>query len=132
VLYGESLGSGVAAHMAAGREIAALILEAPFTRLADAAAYHYPYVPVSLLLRDRFDTLAAVGHVKAPILVLHGEHDPVVPARFGHAVLDAAPEPKEGWFSPEAGHENLARFGALDTVLDFIKRRVGFRSKSGG
>jgi len=56
----------------------------------------------------------------------------VVPARFGHAVLDAAPQPKEGWFSPEAGHENLARFGALDTVLEFIKRRVGFRSKSGG
>ena len=122
VLYGESLGSAVAAHMAAGREIAALIIEAPFTRLADAASYHYPYVPVSLLLRDRFDTLAAIGRVKAPILVLHGERDPVVPARFGHTLFAAAPEPKEAWFSPEGGHEDLARFGALDVAFDFIKR----------
>jgi fermentation-respiration switch protein FrsA (DUF1100 family) len=127
VLYGESLGSGIAAHMAAGREIAALILEAPFTRLSDAASYHYPYVPVSLLLHDRFDTLAAIGRVKAPILVMHGERDRVVPVRFGHALFAAAPEPKEGWFSPEGGHEDLARFGGLDVVFDFIKRRVGFQ-----
>ena len=125
VLYGESLGSGVAAHMAAGREIAALILEAPFTKLADPAAYHYPYVPVSLLLRDRFDSLTAIVSVTAPILVLHGERDGVVPARFGHALFDAAPEPKEGWFSPEGSHEDLARLGALDVVLDFIRRRQG-------
>jgi fermentation-respiration switch protein FrsA (DUF1100 family) len=125
VLYGESLGSGVAAHMAAGRQIAALILEAPFTRLADAAAYHYPYVPVSLLLRDRFDSVSAIGRVTAPILILHGEHDPVIPVRLGHALFAAAPEPKEGWFSPQAGHEDLARFGALDAVFDFIRRHRG-------
>ena len=125
VLYGESLGSGVAVNMAAGREIAALVLEAPFTRLADVASYHYPYVPASLLLRDRFDSLSKIGRVRAPILILHGERDSVIPARFGHALFAAAPEPKEGWFSPEAEHENLARFGALDAVFDFIKRRVG-------
>jgi uncharacterized protein len=125
VLYGESLGSAVAAHMAEGREIAALILEAPFTRLADAAAYHYPYVPVSLLLRDRFDSLAAIGHVRAPVLILQGERDRVVPPRLGHALFAAAPEPKEGWFSPEAGHDDIRRFGGLDAVFDFIKRRVG-------
>ena len=125
VLYGESLGSGVAVHMAAGREIAALILEAPFTRLADAAGYHYPFVPVSLLLRDRFDSLPKIGRVRAPILVLHGERDQVIPVRFGHALFAAAPEPKEGWFSPDAGHEDLAHFGGLDAVFDFLKRRVG-------
>ena len=130
VIYGESLGSGVAVHVAAGREIAALILEAPFTRLADPAAYHYPFVPVSLLLRDRFDSLSAIGRVRAPILVLHGERDRVIPVRFGRALLAAAPEPKEGWFSPEAGHEDLARFGALDAVFDFIARRVGFQPDS--
>lgn len=124
VLYGESLGSGVAVHMAAGRQIAALILEAPFTLLADAASYHYPYVPVSLLLRDRFDSLAAIGHVRAPVLVLHGERDRVVPVRLGHALFAAAPEPKEGWFSPEAGHEDIRQFGGLDAAFDFIKRRV--------
>lgn len=125
VLYGESLGSGVALHMAAGREIAALILEAPFTRLADAAGYHYPFVPVSLLLRDRFDSLSKIGHVRAPILILHGERDRVIPVQFGRALFAAAPEPKEGWFSPDGGHEDLAHFGGLDAVFDFVKRRVG-------
>jgi uncharacterized protein len=124
VLYGESLGSAMAVHMAAGREIGALILEAPFTRLADAGFYHYPYVPVSLLLRDRFDTLSKIGRVKAPILILHGERDRVVPARFGRALFAAAPEPKEGWFSPEAEHGDIARFGGLDAAFDFIKRWV--------
>ena len=131
VIYGESLGSGVAVHMAAGQEIAALILEAAFTRLADAAAYHYPYVPVSLLLRDRFDSLSAIGRVRAPILLLHGERDRVVPIRFGHALFAAAPEPKESWFSPDGSHEDLAHFGALDAVFDFIAHRVGFQPGNG-
>jgi fermentation-respiration switch protein FrsA (DUF1100 family) len=130
VIYGESLGSGVAVHMAAERELAALILEAPFTRLADAASYHYSFVPVSVLLRDRFDSLSAIGKIRAPILILHGERDRVIPVRFGRALLAAAPEPKEGWFSPDAGHEDLARFGALDAVFDFIARRVGFQPDS--
>ena len=125
VLYGESLGSGVAVHIAAGREVAALILEAPFTRLADVAFYHYPYVPVPLLLHDRFDSLSNIGAVTAPILILHGERDRIVPARFGRALLAAAPEPKEGWFSAQADHGDIAHFGGLDAVFDFIKRRVG-------
>lgn len=127
VIYGESLGSAVAVHAAATHKVAALILEAPFTRLADAAFYHYPFVPVSLLLLDRFDSLSAIPAVKAPILILHGERDRVVPVRFGRALLAAAHEPKEGWFSPDAGHNDLARFGALDAALAFIERRVGFQ-----
>jgi fermentation-respiration switch protein FrsA (DUF1100 family) len=124
VLYGESLGSGVAVHLAARREIAGLILEAPFTSVAEIAQYHYSFVPASVLVRDRFDSLSAIGKVKAPILVLHGDRDTVVPARFGRALFDAAPQPKDGWFSPEAGHEDLARFGALDAVVCFLERRI--------
>ena len=127
VLYGESLGSAVAVHEAATRKIAALILEASFTRLADPAAYRYPFAPVSLLLRDRFDSLSAIAAIKAPLLVLHGEHDEVVPIRFGRALFAAANEPKEGWFSPEGGHEDLGSFGALDAVVDFLNRRVGLQ-----
>ena len=73
---------------------------------------------------DRFDSLSRIGRVKAPLLMLHGEHDRIVPVRFGQALLDAAPEPKEGWFAPEGGHEHLAQFGALDAVVAFIERRV--------
>ena len=125
VLYGESLGSGVAVALAVQHEIAALILEAPPTSVAEIAQCHFPYVPASRMVVDRFDSLSRIGKVKAPILVLHGERDRVVPVRYGRALFDAAPEPKESWFAPAAGHENLARYGSLDVVVGFIDRRLG-------
>jgi len=125
VLYGESLGSGVAVELATRRQVAGVILEAPFTSVAEVAQCHFPYVPAARLVIDRFDSLSRIGRVRAPILMLHGEHDRVVPVRFGRALFDAAPEPKEGWFVPQAGHEDLARYGGLDIVVAFIERRLG-------
>jgi fermentation-respiration switch protein FrsA (DUF1100 family) len=124
VLYGESLGSGIAVNLAAQRDIAGLILEAPFTSVAQVAQYHYAFVPASLLVRDRFDSLSKIDNVKAPLLVMHGGRDRIVPVRFGRALFDAAPEPKELWLAAGAGHENLARFGALEVVRDFLQRRA--------
>ena len=124
VLYGESLGSGVAVALATEHKIAALVLEAPFTSVAEVAQCHFPYVPASRMVVDRFDSLSRIGKVRAPILVLHGERDRVVPIRYGRALLDAAPEPKEGWFAPDAGHEDLARYGAMDVVVAFIEHRL--------
>jgi hypothetical protein len=125
VLYGESLGSGVAVALAAEHDIAALVLEAPFTSVAEVAQCHFPYVPAARMVIDRFDSLSRIAKVRAPILILHGERDRVVPVRYGRALLDAAPEPKEGWFAPEAGHEDLARYGSLDAVVAFIEHRLG-------
>jgi len=125
VIYGESLGSGIAVSLAAERDVAGLILEATFTSVAEVAQYHYSFIPASALVRDRFDSLARIGDVKAPILVLHGERDRIVPVRFGRALFDAAPQPKELWLAREAGHEDLVRYGAFEAVLDFLRRRVG-------
>jgi len=127
VLYGESLGSGIAVYLAAQHEVAAVILEAPYTSIAAVAQYHYPFVPVALLLRDHFNSLSRIGRVKAPVLIVHGGRDPVVPARFSKALYAAAPEPKEIWFAADAGHEDLAGYGALDAAFDFIARRAGFQ-----
>jgi len=124
VLYGESLGGGVAVELAVDHDIAALILEAPVTSVAEVAQSHYPFVPASRMVLDRFDLVARIGRIRAPILVLHGERDRVVPIRYGRALFDAAPEPKEGWFAPEAGHEDLARYGGLDVAVAFIERRL--------
>lgn len=124
-LYGESLGTGVAVRMAAEREVAALVLESPYTSIAAVAQHHYPYAPAALLMLDRFDALSQIGVVHAPLLILQGGRDGVVPARFGDALFDAAPEPKERWFAPDGGHEDLARYGALDVVAAFIARHVG-------
>jgi fermentation-respiration switch protein FrsA (DUF1100 family) len=106
-------------------DVAGVILEAPFTSVAEVAQCHFPYIPAARLVIDRFDSRSRIGRVRAPILVLHGERDRVVPIRFGRALFDAAPEPKEGWFVPEAGHEDLARYGGLDAVVAFIERRLG-------
>ena len=125
VIYGESLGTGVAVPLAAQREVAGVILEAPFTSVAEVAQHHYSFIPASALVRDRFDSLARIGDVKGPILVLHGERDRIVPVRFGRALFEAAPQPKELWLAPEAGHEDLVRYGAFEAVLDFVRRRVG-------
>ncbi len=124
VLYGESLGSGVAVQMAARQKVAALILESPFTSVAAVAQYHYPYVPAARLIWDRYDSLSRIGRVSAPILILRGDRDAVVPAPFSEALFDAAPEPKESWLAPDAGHMNLDGFGALDAVVSFIEQHM--------
>lgn len=121
VLWGESLGSGVAVRMAAERPVGGVVLEAPFTSVAAVAQCHYPFVPAARMVQDRFDSLAVIGRVAAPILFLHGERDRVVPIQFGRALFEAAASPKEAWVSPQAGHVNLARYGALDVAIGFIE-----------
>ena len=125
VFYGESLGTALAVRLAVERRPAAVVLEAPFTRLAAVARSRFPYVPASLLLRDRFETLSRIAELRAPLLVLHGERDRGVPARLGRALFAVAPEPKESWFPVEGGHCDLAEFGALDAVFRFLRRRLG-------
>jgi len=120
VLYGESLGSGVAVHLAARTDVAAVVLEAPFTSIPDVAAHHYWWLPARQLIHDRYNSETKIDEVDAPVLILHGERDRVVPIRFGHALLVAASEPKTGVFFPEAGHEDLYEHGAARRVLDFL------------
>jgi uncharacterized protein len=125
VLYGESLGTSVAVQMASERKVAALILESPFTSLADLARTHYPILPVfEALLLDRFDSLSRIGRVHAPILVLQGELDTTVPVKTGRRLFAAAPEPKELWTAPEGGHNDLAEFGAVDAAIGFVRQWV--------
>ena len=122
VLLGESLGSGVAVRLAAERAPAGLILEAPFTSAADVGARAYWWLPVRLLIRDRFDSLRWIGRVQSPLLLLHGERDDVVPPEQGRRLLAAANEPKRGVFLPRAGHADVFEHGAAEHVLDFLER----------
>ncbi|TVR98866.1 MAG: alpha/beta hydrolase [Rhodospirillales bacterium] len=129
VLFGESLGGGVAVRLAweqarAGSPVAAVVLEAPLSSVADVGAYHYPILPVRLLLKDRFDIVPLVGEIAAPLFVAHGEADLVVPIRFGRKVFDAASEPKEAFWVDGGGHENLPAFGLHARVLRFLDRHL--------
>jgi fermentation-respiration switch protein FrsA (DUF1100 family) len=124
VVFGESLGTAVATRMASEHAIAALILESPFTSIADVAQSHYPYVPARALLKDRFETAAFIGQVKAPILMMLGERDTIVPPSFTRRLYEAAPEPKQLWVAPEGHHSNLRDLGSFDVVIPFARRQT--------
>jgi len=120
VLYGESLGTAVAVEAATHRRIGAIVLEAPFTSLADVGQRAYPWLPVRWLSRDRYDLIGRIGRIAAPVLVLHGEDDRIVPPAMGRAVLEEAQPPKHGLFLPGLGHEALIGVGAPGAVLDWL------------
>jgi fermentation-respiration switch protein FrsA (DUF1100 family) len=124
VLYGESLGTGVATKMAVEREFAAVVLESPYTSTVDVAAARFPFVPVSWLMKDRFESLARIGQVQEPLFVMHGEADDVIPQSYGHRLFDAANEPKEGFWPKLAGHNSIFDLGGFQTAAEFIERRV--------
>lgn len=120
VLWGESLGTGVAVAIAAERDVAAVILEAPFTSAADVAFAAYPFVPVSLLMKDQFRSDDRIGKVTAPVLVMHGERDRVVPYRLGERLYALANEPKAFVRFADGGHEDLDRHGHLAAARKFM------------
>jgi hypothetical protein len=128
VLYGESLGTGVAVTMAtefarAGHPVAALVLEAPFTSTADVAAKHYPYLPARMLLKDRFDSLSRIQDIKTALFVAHGSKDWTVPQKLGRILFAAAPEPKEALWIEGGGHSDLFQYGLGEAILAFLKGR---------
>jgi uncharacterized protein len=104
LLYGESLGGGVALQLATEVKSGGVILHDSFSSLADAAAYHYPWLPVRWLLRVHYDNLAKIGRIGAPLLVIHSPDDEVVPFEQGQRLFAAAAEPKE--FLETAGDHN--------------------------
>jgi hypothetical protein len=119
-VWGESLGTGVAVALAAERPVGHVVLEAPFTSAVDIAARHYPFVPVRLLMKDQFRSDARIGAIAAPLLILHGARDSVVPIEFGERLFALAREPKRFIRYPDGEHEDLDRFGALDAALAFL------------
>lgn len=125
VVYGESLGTGVATQMAYETEnLAALVLEAPFTRLVELAPPFLLPGMADMLMVDRFDSLGRIAANRAPLLVLHGEHDGVVPVAMGRRILAAAQSEKDEAFLPRAGHNDIWEHGGREKLLEFLTRVV--------
>jgi len=104
ILYGESLGTGVVTHLAQNKDFAGVILETPFTSMIDAAKKFYPFIPVKLLLKDKFENNKKIQNIKSPILIMHGELDQVVPYSMGKAIYEIANEPKYSHFTKYDNH----------------------------
>lgn len=128
VLFGQSLGTAVAVELAARGARHPLILEAPFTSIVDMARRAFPFLPVSLLVRTRYDSIAKIERVAAPVLILHGDRDEMIPYRQGLRLFEAAKEPKEFFTIVGARHNDTHIAGGepyLRALRSFIRRFAG-------
>ena len=120
VAFGELLGTGVAVSLAATHPVGGVVLEAPFTSAADVGALVYWFLPVRRLMKDQFRSDMRIGSVTAPLLVLHGARDGVVPIGLGERLFSLANEPKQFVRFADGAHHDLDRYGAIDAVRQFI------------
>jgi uncharacterized protein len=125
VYLGESMGCGVAVELATRQPAAGLILQSGFSSAVDVAAKTYPFLPVRLLMKDRYESGAKMSKISCPVLVIHGERDSLIPIRLGRALYEAAQEPKEWWVVPGADHNDLPQVGGreyLRKIDEFLRR----------
>jgi fermentation-respiration switch protein FrsA (DUF1100 family) len=120
VVWGGSLGSGVAVALAAEKPVGRLILESPFTSTEAVGARRYWYLPVRFLMKDQFHSDQRIGKVKAPLLILHGVLDRTVPYSMGEQMFELANKPKHIVRFLDGGHEDLDTHGALNAVARFL------------
>lgn len=121
-VVGRSLGSGVAAHVAAHRPVARLALVTPFDGLAEVGQAHYPWLPVRWLMRDRYPSAKLLLDYRGRVLVLRAGQDRVVPPANTDRLLHALPQPAQVMEFPQAGHNDLSddpRYGAA--LVDFMR-----------
>ena len=123
VLFGESLGTGVAVALAGdASKVAGIILDSPFDSIAAVAARRYWFAPVNWLLRDRFDSDRRIRDVTVPLLIGHGARDRLIPLSHGQALFDTANEPKTLVVKPEGGHIQLFEYGFAADIQAFMGR----------
>ena len=104
IIYGESLGTGVATEIAQNQNFAGIILESPFTSMVAAGKSKYPIFPIKLLLKDKYENDKKIKNIMSPILVMHGEVDKIVPFWMGEKIFQLANEPKYSYFSKYDDH----------------------------
>ena len=125
VVWGFSLGSGVAVALAAEQPVGRIILEAPYTSIADVAASAFRFAPVRWLIKDPFRSDLRMAGVAVPLLVMHGARDPTIPIAFGEGLFALAREPKQFVRFPLGGHNDLDQYGAIEVARRFIEAPKG-------
>jgi fermentation-respiration switch protein FrsA (DUF1100 family) len=127
VYFGESLGTAVAVDLAVDHPPAALVLRSPFTSMGDVGQHHYPFLPVRLLLRDRFAAIDQIQRIRVPLLVIAGGNDRIVPIEHSRRLYEAANEPKTLLVIPNADHNDydlLAGEQMIDAIVRFLQSLV--------
>ena len=122
IIYGESLGTGVATEIAQNNNFAGLILETPFTSMIDAAKNFYPYIPVDLILKDKYKNNLKIKNINIPLLVMHGEADQIVPFWMGKKIYEIANKPKYSYFTKYDDHMMEFDKNLVLALKSFLKR----------
>lgn len=121
ILYGRSLGSGVAAQLASKNQPAQLILETPYYSLMDVAQERFPFLPVKWLLKYELPSYRYVQDIQCPITIFHGTQDEVVPYSSGKRLFEDTPGPGKRMYTIEGGgHNNLIDFGPYHQGIDSV------------
>jgi pimeloyl-ACP methyl ester carboxylesterase len=124
VVFGRSLGTAIAAHVAAKRPVAGVVLASPYDSLVALGKQHYPWLPVSLLLRHRFDALADASRNHMPLLVLVAQSDAIISDERSRALFDQWAGPKTWQVVPDVNHDSL---GASDVFWQRVTRFLADR-----
>ena len=122
ILYGESLGTGVATELGARNAFGGIILESPFTSIANAARIYYPYLPVNIILKDKYDSIGKIKKITTPILIMHGKKDNIVPQRMGLELYEKANQPKFSYFPENDDHMMEYNDNLLNSIKLFISK----------
>ena len=121
ILYGESLGTAVAVDLASKNNFAGIILESPFTSMIKLAKKYYPYLPVTILLKDKYESENKLKKINAPILIMHGKKDTIVPFEMGEEMFNKSNNPKFKYFNEVDDHMMDYNKELISSIKDFIQ-----------
>jgi uncharacterized protein len=124
IIYGESLGTAIAIEVAQNRNFAGIILESPFTSMINAGKDKYPYLPIKLMLKDKYETNKKIKNVFSPILIMHGKVDNIVPFYMGQKIYELANEPKYFYISEYDDHMMEFNKKLLNRLKVFINSLI--------
>jgi len=127
IVFGKSLGGAVACEIARDRRLRALILESTFTSLSSVARKLFPFLPRGVPLGESYASLEKIGKARCPVLVIHGDRDELIPVEEGMELYRAAPEPKELYLVPGAGHNDVS----LVAGVEYPQRIAAFLERHG-
>ena len=122
ILYGESLGTGVAIELGTSNAFGGIILESPFTSISNAAKIYYPYLPVNIILKDRYNSISKIKNITTPILIMHGKKDNIVPQKMGLELYEKANQPKFSYFPENDDHMMEYNDNLLNSIKLFINK----------
>jgi fermentation-respiration switch protein FrsA (DUF1100 family) len=123
ILYGESLGSGVAVQLAAKFDVAGTVLEAPYSSIVAVAKQSYWFVPVSLILKDKFESIKFASQISTPVLIFHGTSDQIVPIAEGKKLYSSFKSKKKFIEVEGAGHLEFPNQFLIEQVRDFFNKK---------